>query len=147
LVNCCDTSGFPGASGPNGFSGNPFGGSGSTITNATGSSVGAFTDPTASFLLAGVFTGGAVSETPFAIGSSYTVVVPAGATLLYLGLPDAGGFNGPSDYYFDNSGSFLVNISAVAEPATWAMMLLGVGLVGAGLRVNRQRYAMGAPIA
>jgi hypothetical protein len=45
-------------------------------------------------------------------------------------------------------GAFLsFNSSPVPEPATWAMMLLGVGLVGAGLRVNRQRYAMGAGIA
>jgi hypothetical protein len=35
-----------------------------------------------------------------------------------------------------NGGLFIDNISvaAVPEPATWAMMLLGFGLIGAGMR-------------
>jgi hypothetical protein len=145
LVNCCDTAGFPGTSGPNGFTGNPFGGSGSAITNSTGSFVGEFTDLTGAFPLAGVFNGG--TETPFTVGTSDTVVVPVGATLLYFGLPDAAGFNGSSGYYSDNSGSFTVNIAAVPEPASWATMLFGVGMVGAGLRMNRRRGTLGLTAA
>jgi hypothetical protein len=32
-----------------------------------------------------------------------------------------------------------LSISAVPEPATWAMMLLGVGMIGAGVRMARRR--------
>jgi hypothetical protein len=41
-------------------------------------------------------------------------------------------------------GNILDNValtSGVPEPATWAMMLLGVGLVGAGLRIGRLKDA------
>jgi choice-of-anchor C domain-containing protein len=31
-----------------------------------------------------------------------------------------------------------VSVSGVAEPATWAMMLLGIGAMGAGLRMSRR---------
>ena len=43
---------------------------------------------------------------------------------------------GVSDGNFsDNGGSFEVTVSqAVPEPATWAMMIAGFGLVGAGMR-------------
>jgi hypothetical protein len=138
-VNCCDTSATPGPTGPNGFVGNPFGGTGSTITNSTGSVVGTYTDPTGSFSLAGVFTGplGFLGTTPFKIGSSDTLIVPLGATLLYFGLPDASGFNGPSGFYQDNSGSFEVTVTAVPEASTWAMMILG--FLGVGLMAYRRK--------
>jgi hypothetical protein len=55
---------------------------------------------------------GAVDINPFKIGSSYTVTVPFGATALFFGLPDANGFNGPSGFYGDNDGSFVVNVTA-----------------------------------
>ena len=32
------------------------------------------------------------------------------------------------------TASFASDVEAVPEPATWAMMILGVGLIGAGLR-------------
>jgi len=31
---------------------------------------------------------------------------------------------------------------SVPEPATWAMMLLGVGMIGAGLRMARRKNGM-----
>jgi hypothetical protein len=40
--------------------------------------------------------------------------------------------------YGDNSGSQSLTISAIPESATWAMMLLGVGLIGGGLRISRR---------
>jgi hypothetical protein len=43
------------------------------------------------------------------------------------------------------SGS--IQLSAVPEPATWAMMLFGVGLVGAGLRVSRRKNAAAMSLA
>jgi hypothetical protein len=138
-VNCCDTSLTPGATGPNGFAGNPFGGTGSTITNSTGSVVGTYIDLTGSFSLAGVFTGasGFLGTTPFKIGGSDTLTVPDGATLLYFGLPDASGFNGPSGFYQDNSGSFEVTVTAVPEASSWAMIILG--FFGVGLLAYRRK--------
>jgi hypothetical protein len=140
-VNCCDTSGTPGASGPNGFVGNPFGGTGSTIANSTGGVVGTYVDPTGSFALVGAYTGGLgfTDTVPFTIGSSDTITVPTGATLLYFGLPDAAGFNGVSGYYQDNSGSFDVVVTPVPEATTWAMMILGFFGVGF-MAYRRKRY-------
>lgn len=39
----------------------------------------------------------------------------------------------------DNSGQISFNISAVPEPATWAMMLMGFGMIGFGLRTSRTK--------
>ena len=126
--------------GPSGIGGT------SSIYNTTGSTVGSYNGPV--FALAGVFLGGA-SSTPFTIGDGGTFVVPTGATALYLGLPDAPYFNGPSGNYYDNSGSLQVNVSPVGgvpEPATWTMMLLGVGGVGVMMRARRHE-AKGAVAA
>jgi hypothetical protein len=41
----------------------------------------------------------------------------------------------------DNEGSISFDISIVPEPATWALLVLGFGLVGAGLRSRRPRIA------
>ena len=50
----------------------------------------------------------------------------------------------PSSYYYVNDGSFDidtfdVHVLSVPEPATWAMMILGFGLVGGALR---RRHAL-----
>jgi len=51
------------------------------------------------------------------------------ATQLHFGVSD-GNFS-------DNSGQFLITISAVPEPSTWAMMILGFG--GLGFLAYRRR--------
>jgi hypothetical protein len=57
----------------------------------------------------------------------------ASSTIEFLG--DASSPN----YYI---GLDSVSVAAVPEPATWAMMLLGVGMVGAGLRMARRKNDM-----
>jgi hypothetical protein len=107
IANCCG--GNPAYnSGPDGLT-NPFG-TDSSITNDTGSSVSNFYHNLA-FPLVGVFTGLGNSFALghiFVVGSRYSGVAPAGATTLYLGLPDANAFNGPAGYYGDNTGGFAV---------------------------------------
>ena len=58
----------------------------------------------------------------------------------------AGDAGGPIEIVLDNAGpqgDFAnVQLSAVPEPATWAMMLFGVGMIGAGMRLARRKNAM-----
>jgi len=66
--------------------------------------------------LVGVYLGPGVT-TPsniFFIGSSYSGVVPTGASTLYLGIVDSFGSSGPAGYYDDNFGSFSVDLSLSA---------------------------------
>ncbi len=68
-------------------------------------------------------------------GAVQTFYVPTGATRLFLGIIDDGG-------YYDNHGTISAVITsstpAVPEPATWAMMILGMGAVGVAVR-RRQK--------
>lgn len=69
-------------------------------------------------------------------GNTQEFFVPTGATRLYLGIVDDGGF-------FDNSGVITVDITqnaltdAVPESSTWAMMILG--FCGLGFMAYRRR--------
>ena len=78
-------------------------------------------------------------------GSRLTFTAPSDATRLYLGVADAFQYNGTSAYYGDNPGKFEVSASlgaptgAVPEPATWAMMALGFGALGATMRPARRK--------
>jgi hypothetical protein len=69
-------------------------------------------------------------------GTTQSFTVPTGATRLYLGTVDGYGWN-------NNTGAIEVTVnglsSGVPEPAIWATMLLGVGLVGGGLRMRRHK--------
>lgn len=58
---------------------------------------------------------------------------------IYSGLPPAEGNFNPA--YRDVFVYALSGIPSVPEPSTWALMLAGVGLVGAGLRMNRRKTA------
>ena len=70
-------------------------------------------------------------------GSRQTFLVPQGATRLFLGIIDDGG-------YYDNNGTITATItplSAAPEPSTWALMILGLGGVGYALRRTERRAA------
>lgn len=85
------------------------------------------------------FAGAAASQKTFAANTKYTVVV---GTQPRVGLANAdvevNGQNAQT-YNYDRSISFSLSgvTGAVPEPATWAMMILGFGLVGAALRQRR----------
>jgi hypothetical protein len=119
-VSCC-YGGSP-TNGPNGG-----GLGGSADINGYGN-VGPFINPV-QFPLVGVFNVGSPWSI-IVIGSSDTVVVPIGATSLYLGLPDALGFDNPPGYYNDNTGSFTVNVTATPLPPTWTMLIAGFAGLG-----------------
>ncbi|HEX4179232.1 MAG TPA: PEPxxWA-CTERM sorting domain-containing protein [Caulobacteraceae bacterium] len=122
----------PAGSGPDG---DPEFGTGSI---AGYGNVGAYTGTNnEGFQLLGVYNAGSTPWTPFVIGSGGTFVVPTGATRLYLGLPDGFSFAGLPGTYNDNTGGF--SVSGVPEPATWAMMLMGAGIMGAAMRSTRRK--------
>lgn len=66
----------------------------------------------------------------------YGFSLPGGAQLQENGIPQ------PRTFIFDADGQLVVP-SAVPEPATWAMMLLGFGALGLSLR--RQRFRRWQP--
>jgi len=84
--------------------------------------------------LVGLFNG--PSPSVFEIGDGGTFTVPTGATELYLGTADGYQWN-------NNVGAYDVTLSgpAVPEPATWAMMLVGFGGLGAAMRSRRKLAA------
>ncbi len=58
-------------------------------------------------------------------GATQQFVIPTGATRLFLGISDAGGYNGSPGSYGDNGGSFAATFTVVPEPRTWTLLLLG----------------------
>ena len=72
----------------------------------------------------------------FAPGNGpFSILAPSGAVALQFGVND--------DIFADNSGALRIGVTgatggAVPEPAAWAMMLLGLGGLGAVLRRRRQ---------
>jgi len=70
-------------------------------------------------------------------------VAPVGATRLFLGIPDGFGFGGVPGAYDDNDGSYQIRIGinqvpGIPEPETYALMLAGLGVLGAVARRRRR---------
>lgn len=122
----------PGCSGPGGLIGvSPFTAHGFTELLSPYASlqlntlVGAFNGP----------NGG----TLFSIGAGGNFLVPTGSTQFYLGTVDGYQWN-------DNVGNFTALFSsAVPEPATWALFIMGFGGIGAAMRFNRNGRKSAAP--
>jgi hypothetical protein len=85
------------------------------------------------------FIGDGLTGDGTGLGTVQTFFVPTGATWLYLGIIDDGG-------YFDNQGTIIADIlsstavGAVPEASTWAMMVLG--FVGVGFITYRRKNQM-----
>jgi hypothetical protein len=102
--------------------------------------VGSYTGtPGEGFQLVGVYNTSATPWAPFVIGAGGSFTVPTGATNLYLGLPDAFGFAGLPGTYNDNTGGFTITGVSIPEPATLAVMLVGLAGLGAILRSRSSR--------
>lgn len=108
-----DAAGYPDLTGPGFFGSFPMD---SANLNAL---IGAFVD------------GSGLVLSFFAPGNGpYTVTAPAGAVALLLGVND--------DNFIDNSGSLSISVTAVPEVSTWAMMILGMCVIGVvGWRRNQ----------
>ena len=67
----------------------------------------------------------------FSASSIYNFKINVGATpsILYFGVMDG--------QFSDNGGRFDITVNGVPEPASWAMLIAGFGLVGASLRRRR----------
>jgi hypothetical protein len=85
--------------------------------------------------LVGLFNGS--SPSVFEIGAGGTFVAPAAATTLYLGTVD--GYQ-----WSNNVGAYDVTVNSVPEPATWAMMVAGLGMVGATMRMAQRKRILAA---
>ncbi|HEY2709264.1 MAG TPA: PEP-CTERM sorting domain-containing protein [Caulobacteraceae bacterium] len=73
----------------------------------------------------------------FSSSHTYTFLLNTGANLptqLHFGVGDGN--------FTDNGGAFTVTVASVPEAATWAMMLLGLAGIGAGLRLGRRQEAV-----
>lgn len=64
----------------------------------------------------------------------------------FAGYVSAPGFDTPGTYQVLGGlgGSFTISLAAVPEPATWAMMLLGFGAIGAAFRIKGKRLIVAA---
>ena len=67
------------------------------------------------------------------------IAAMAGQTIKSVEIYNSGGFKDAKQFSFDQ-----VQLSAAPEPATWAMMLVGFGGLGAALRRARRRPASAA---
>jgi len=83
-------------------------------------------------------------------GTAQDFVVPTGATTLYLGISDAGAFNGAPSEYGDNLGAFTVTEtvastgpggggSVTPEPSTLIMLGTGISALAGRIALRRRR--------
>jgi hypothetical protein len=86
-----------------------------------------------------LYSGSTTSGQPFTARSSGSISLAAGTyTLSFNGLTSAG-----DETAFIDAVTLTNAAAAVPEPATWAMMILGFGLIGAAMRTRERRFAFG----
>jgi hypothetical protein len=71
------------------------------------------------------------------VSGTFSIAAPGGT--IHLGLSDDSAIASGNDFGVDN-----LTLASVPEPASWALMLLGFGGLGAVLRSNRRRQAVAA---
>jgi len=99
----------------------------------------------------GMFTtpaAGALSSFDFNSANTASGHVGPSPIVVDKTVPFGSPYSVTEEYVITAGGAGTVNgtidLSAVPEPATWAMMLLGVGMVGAGLRSSRRGVSLAA---
>ena len=79
-------------------------------------------------------------------GNPQLFQIPQGATRLFLGIPDASGFNGSPGGYSDNSGAFTLSVKVlvanVSAPAVANVQILGTNFNFAFLTTSGQSYTV-----
>lgn len=105
---------------------------GSTIIGAGALPVWFTTDGT------GAAADAAIGDAGFGLFLPSGLTSPYSSSVLYFGYDDNIG-----DSADDNHDDFVIRatLSSVPEPATWATMMLGFGLVGAAMRRSRKQVA------
>jgi PEP-CTERM motif len=92
--------------------------------------------------LTGVSPGGGATDPLGSDFSTFTSPVATGTTAYQLFGANSFDLNQRNLFFTPTATGFSVSATgfgAVPEPATWAMMLVGFGLVGAGMRRRRQK--------
>jgi hypothetical protein len=93
------------------------------------------------FTLSNITDGSYLIFSGSAIAGSFSAITVGGVALSDLGSGNFGGTVGGFDYAFTNSTNTL-GITTVPEPTTWALLGLGVALLGLrGLKSRRTRIA------
>lgn len=109
-------------------------------------------NPAGTDLADGIFGAGGAGIKIGALMGSFIPVAPLGnnpaplSTYFFIGFSKQVVHTGGNIYaqvndtfYSNDGGYFDVTVTAVPEPATWALMLLGFGGLGAALRAGRRR--------
>jgi hypothetical protein len=104
--------------------------SGNQIASRTGATLNGLT----ASIGGNSFSTASVAQGSGAQHASYNFTYKAGASNVLSFLSNGSPVGLPPVALLDN-----VSLSAVPEPATWATMLIGVGLVGGAMRVRRRR--------
>lgn len=94
-----------------------------------GFNTAAFDPANASFAAANRIIGG---RPAFNAGNSYSFQIDVGAS------PTRLFFANIDDFRTDNSGAYTITVGNVPEPASWAMMIGGFGVVGGAARARRR---------